>query len=252
LIITPSRGIATQWLYLRVTHLRWKSSRVRYDKEEMSFVAVAPSQRTLCRRGAQHAIYWIHEAETTTSRESWDGSFDMPQTQQFTRKRSIARGLNAWESHAEYDVLVALFVTNPRNIIERTYVTDAAHLTWDILQLRQLKAKILTLSYHDKLQKVVFKLLFDAKIDELIKRAEIGEIDEVDPETLEEVRQQCLQQSRDITDRWSASDDGLSYVSKLSLELGFDEFEIETSVFEYCQDRIAEIDRSLSYWRPGG
>lgn len=38
----------------------------------------------------------------------------------------------------------------------------------------------------------------------------------------------------------------LSYVSKLSLELEFDEFEIETSVFEYCQDRIAEIDRSLS------
>jgi len=80
----------------------------------------------------------------------------------------------------------------------------------------------------------------------MIKRADNADIDKIDPKTLEEMRQQCLQQSRDITDRWSASDDGLSYVSKLSLELGFDEFEIETSVFEYCQDRIAEIERSLS------
>jgi hypothetical protein len=47
----------------------------------------------------------------TTSRESWDGSFDMPQAQQPTRRIScISRGLNASESYEEYDELVAAFI----------------------------------------------------------------------------------------------------------------------------------------------
>jgi hypothetical protein len=70
--------------------------------------------------------------------------------------------------------------------------------------------------------------------------------DEIDSETLQEMRRQCRRQGRDIADRWSASDEGPSDVSKLSLEHGFGEFELETSVFEECQDRIEEIDRSLA------
>lgn len=175
----------------------------------------------------------------TTSRESWDGSFDMPQAQQPTRRIScISRGLNASESYEEYDELVAAFIrdANPRDIIERIYVTDAASLTSEIRRYRRLKAKILTLSYHDKLQTVVFHSLFDAKIEAMAKAADIDaansdkpqkDADEIDSETLQAMRRQCRQQGRDIADRWSASDEGPSDVSKLSLEHGFGEFELE-------------------------
>jgi hypothetical protein len=142
----------------------------------------------------------------------------------------------------------------PRDIIERIYVTDAASLTSEIRRYRRLKAKILTLSYHDKLQTVVFHSLFDAKIEAMAKAADIDaansdkpqkDADEIDSETLQAMRRQCRQQGRDIADRWSASDEGPSDVSKLSLEHGFGEFELETSVFEECQDRIEEIDAHL-------
>jgi hypothetical protein len=182
----------------------------------------------------------------------------MPQAQQPTRKNScISRGLNASESYEEFDELAAAFLrdANPRDIIERTYVTDAVYLTWEIRQYRQLKAKIMTLSYHDELQTVVYHSLFDAKIEAMAKAADIDgansdepqkDADEIDSETLREMRQQCRQQGREIADRWSASDEGPSEVSKLSLEHGFDEFELEMSVFEECQDQIEGIDRSLA------
>jgi hypothetical protein len=90
---------------------------------------------------------------------------------------------------------------NPRDIMERTYATD---LTWEIRQYRLLKAKILFLSYHDKRATVVYNSLLDAKIEGMIKRADNADVDKIDSKTLEEMRQQCLQQSHDITDRWSA------------------------------------------------
>jgi hypothetical protein len=117
----------------------------------------------------------------------------------------------------------------------------------------------MTVSYNDKLEDVVYESLFEAKIEAMAKAADIDaansdepqkDADEIDSETLQEIREECReecrQQGREIADRWSTSDDGPSDLSKLSLEHGFDEFELEMSVFEECQARIEEIDRSLA------
>jgi hypothetical protein len=174
----------------------------------------------------------------------------MPQAQPTRKVSRISRGLNASESLEEYDELVAEFIsdTNPRDIIERTYVTDAAHLTWEIRRYRRLRAMVFSLSYRNRLQTDVERLLYDAKIEEMTKGAAANsdepqeDADKIDSETLQEIEQQ----SRYIADRWNAGDEGCSEVSKLSLELGFYESEIETLVFKRCQDRIEQIDRSLA------
>ena len=143
--------------------------------------------------------------------------------------RSRMRNMTSWLPRSSV-------TPTPRDIIERIYVTDAASLTSEIRRYRRLKAKILTLSYHDKLQTVVFHSLFDAKIEAMAKAADIDaansdkpqkDADEIDSETLQEMRRQCRRQGRDTADRWSASDEGPSDVSKLSLEHGFGEFELE-------------------------
>lgn len=174
----------------------------------------------------------------------------MPQIQPARKVSQISRGLIASESLEAYNELVAEFIsdTNPRDIIERTYVTDAAHLTWEIRRYRRLRAMVFNRSYHNRLQNDVERLLYDAKIEEMRKGAAANsdepqeDADEIDSETLQEI----VRQSRYIADRWNAGDEGCSEVSKLSLELGFDESEIETLVFERCQDRIEQIDRSLA------
>jgi hypothetical protein len=176
--------------------------------------------------------------------------FHMPQAQPTRKVSRISRGLIASESLEEYDALVAEFIsdTNARDVIERTFVADAAHLTWEIRRYRRLRAMVFSLSYRNRLQTDVERLLYDAKIEEMRKAAAANsdepqeDADEIDAETLQEV----VQRSRYIADRWNAGDEGCSEVAKLSLEIGFDESDIETLVLERCQDRIEQIDRSLA------
>jgi hypothetical protein len=46
----------------------------------------------------------------------------------------------------------------PRGIIEQMYVTDIAHIVWEILRLRHCKVAIINTAFKDALSKLVFDL----------------------------------------------------------------------------------------------
>jgi hypothetical protein len=166
------------------------------------------------------------------------------------RQSSIARGISVFASPEEYDELIAEFIrdANPRDVVERKLVTDAGHLSWEIDQHRQMKAKTIAQASYDEISQIVWNSLMHAKIDEIEKHDDAVRgctwLEENEPDTLKEIKQRA----HDAAVRWSESDEGRSEVAKLLQELGADETEVELKVFQECRDELEHLEGSIAMW----
>lgn len=169
----------------------------------------------------------------------------MPQS--FNKNDRISRGLSLLASPEEYDMLIAEFVrdTDARDVVERTYASDAATLTLKIRQNRERKAKILAQAFYHEVNETIWKILINAKIEEMERDdvdATLTRLEEDDPKTVQDIRQRA----HDAAVRWCESDEGRREVGNLLKELGADEVEIELEVYKECRDELEYNGRTTA------
>lgn len=146
----------------------------------------------------------------------------------------ISRGLDVSEELDAYEALHDAFIEdcNPRDIIQRTYVTDVANLTWEIRRARRLRAHVLSRAYMKELISVLMEPVLDA--DEKRSDDEKWSIEEMQQSINESIR------------RFSTSEEGRREVAELLQKAGRYESDIEITAFTNARSFIDAIDHSLA------
>lgn len=112
----------------------------------------------------------------------------------------------------------------PRGIVERIFVDDIAHLTWEIARLRRCQAGIINLQFREALADVLWKVLPPG----------------AQPSDRPE-------QARDLADRWFVERNAKSEVRGRLAEFGLDISAIEAKAFIDHADELERIHQLIAF-----
>jgi hypothetical protein len=145
-----------------------------------------------------------------------------------------SRGLLITEQVDEYEALHDAFIEdcNPRDIIQRTFVTDVADLTWEILRYRRLKAHVMSVAYQEELSRIAVNMFLD--------------MNEKRPDNERMSAEELTQSMNDAACQWNAGEDVPNEVGEIMREIESKGPAIEFTAFKNSRSFIDAIDRSLA------
>jgi hypothetical protein len=132
--------------------------------------------------------------------------------------------LLATESKNDFDQILEALVQEiePRGIVERMFVGDIAHLSWDILRYRRCKAGIINFKLRDALENLLQDLLH------------------VPGESLP------FAEAKNLAYRWFSNQKARKQVLKLLEQFNLDESAIEAEAIRVLAANLEQLDRLLA------